>query len=178
MRDPQLSAITPSHPSAGTDRAYLVSTIQIHPSFLQQLKEEYPNDHKCKRQLEMLAYNHQLKDVDRAEPPFEISHGILYTKPNALHQQRHPVIPQALQKKPSSRTLTTSSVGHLGFARTHERVSSKFYVFGMTPALRAYLGHCHECRIRNTPRHRPYGYQITEIKIVPNRHFIDNMSCC
>ena len=47
--------------------------------------------------------------------------------------------------------------GHPGFARCFDKISSNWYIRGLTKQLREYLLHCLECLVLQTRRHRPYG---------------------
>ena len=53
--------------------------------------------------------------------------------------------------------IAHTAEGHLGFARCFERVSSSWYIKGLTRYLRDYLKHCPECLVYQTRRHAPYG---------------------
>ena len=64
-------------------------------------------------------------------------------------------IPQAVVK--DILDIAHSASGHLGFARCYERVSSSWYIRGLTRCLRDYLKHCPECLVYQTRRHAPYG---------------------
>ena len=54
-------------------------------------------------------------------------------------------IPEAVVK--DILEIAHTAAGHLGFARCFERVSSSWYIKGLTRYLRDYLKHCPECLV-------------------------------
>ncbi|RKF60445.1 Transposon Ty3-G Gag-Pol polyprotein [Golovinomyces cichoracearum] len=54
-------------------------------------------------------------------------------------------------------TYAHDQLGHMGFDRTYQRISTKFYIFNIGKKLRSFLYHCHQCRVSSTPRHMPHG---------------------
>ena len=53
--------------------------------------------------------------------------------------------------------LTHDEMDHPGYARTHERLTSNLYIFGLAIKLHEFIRHCPQCQVNQTPRHRPYG---------------------
>lgn len=53
--------------------------------------------------------------------------------------------------------LAHDEMGHPGYTRTHERLTSNLYIFGMASKLHEFIRHCPHCQLNQTPRHKPYG---------------------
>ena len=152
---------SPGIPTAGLnfnpsiELVYPVSIIQIDPSFLTQLKNAYYSDIRCSQILEILQANSHLCKDDQTQLLFVEHNGIIYAKPDQLHQQKRPVVPNSLQGQLFN--YAYDQLGHLGYDRMHERLSTKFYVFDISKALRKYLWYCHLCQVVRTLRYKPYG---------------------
>lgn len=48
-------------------------------------------------------------------------------------------------------------LGHVGYRRTHERITDKFYIHQLDKNLKAYLEYYGDCMRHTTPRHKPWG---------------------
>ena len=53
--------------------------------------------------------------------------------------------------------LAHDEMGHLGYARTHEKLTTGLFIYNMAIKLHEYIRHCPHCQMNQTPRHRPYG---------------------
>ncbi|GBN11437.1 Retrovirus-related Pol polyprotein from transposon 412 [Araneus ventricosus] len=49
------------------------------------------------------------------------------------------------------------TAGHLGFAKTYDRIRRKFFWPGLYRSFRRYVSHCRECQRRKSPPQRPPG---------------------
>ncbi|KAI0994007.1 hypothetical protein K3495_g14176 [Podosphaera aphanis] len=134
--------------------AYPISIINIHPEFLQRVKEAYQKDFRCVKLIEILQ-NNKTQGENAVVLPFDISQGILFARPDERHDRKRPVIPKGLTEEFFN--YAHDQIGHVGYNRVHERICANFYIFGISKLLKKYLWHCRECRVNATPRHRPFG---------------------
>lgn len=134
--------------------AYPVATFQIGESWLQKLKQSYALDSRTMALIDQIKEN-EAQGENAADIPFEFENGILYAKSNALHNSNRTVVPKALEGEIFN--YADDQLGHQGYERNHERITANFYMFNISKKLRAYLYHCHLCRVSSTPRHQPYG---------------------
>ena len=132
--------------------AYPVAVVEISDDFKQRIRDAYNEDKKCQRLISMIEDNRRLLE-DAARLPFKMKRQLLYFDDVELGHRL--VIPQSLEKEIFAAAHDQN--GHLGYGRTHERLSSHFYIFDMSKKLKTYLAHCPDCSSRRTPRHRPYG---------------------
>jgi len=159
-RSKQQDQRKPKHQTASPQQhgiaelTFPVDTVQLSEEFIAQLKAGYTEDPKCAKVLEILESNESLDPENRTMIPFEMRKGLMYTTADEDHPRR-PVIPKTLVQEVLEHAH--DSLGHPGYARFHERVTSKFYLFGISGALRTYLKHCRHCQVNQTPRHAPYG---------------------
>ncbi|KAF7852733.1 hypothetical protein EAF04_010926 [Stromatinia cepivora] len=140
--------------SIHSELAYPVAVLQIGEAWLQKLKTSYMLDPRTAKLIDEIEENSSL-GINAADLPFEFKQGILYAKPDGIHTKRRPVVPKGMEGEMFE--YAHDQIGHLGYDRTHERISANFYVFNISKKLRAYLYHCHQCRVSSTPRHQPYG---------------------
>ncbi|GFX31796.1 transposon Tf2-6 polyprotein [Trichonephila clavipes] len=66
-----------------------------------------------------------------------------------------PVIPKHLRADILRHFHDASTAGHLGFAKTYDRIRKRFYWLGMYRNVVRYVMHCRECQRRKSVPHRP-----------------------
>ena len=76
--------------------AYPVATLKISETWLQKLKQSYALDSRTASLIDQIKENYALGD-NAADIPFEFENGILFAKSDALHNNKRPVVPKALE---------------------------------------------------------------------------------
>lgn len=132
--------------------AYPVSIVQVGEEWINKLKVSYKADQRCSKLIELLESN-GAQGENAAVLPFKYTRGILYAKEDETHPRVRSVIPKNMEGEVFSNAH--DQLGHLGYDRTQERLSSNFYIFDIGKKLRTFLYHCHQCRVSSTPRHLP-----------------------
>ena len=93
---------------------------------------------------------------------FEIIDGVLCKKNfDPFGKRWLPVIPKHLQADILKHFHDEPSSGHLGFAKTYDRICKRFYWRGMFKTIRRYVMHCRECQRRKAVPQQPPGRLIS-----------------
>lgn len=88
-----------------------------------------------------------------AKLPYDLIDDLLYCK--GEHGARRLCIPSALEQEVFK--LAHDEMGHPGYARTHEKLTTGLFIYNMATKLHEYIRHCPHCQMNQTPRHGPYG---------------------
>ncbi|GBN90327.1 Retrovirus-related Pol polyprotein from transposon TNT 1-94 [Araneus ventricosus] len=84
--------------------------------------------------------------------------GVLYKKTvDPMGQQWLLVVPKQLRGDILRSLHDAPTAGHLGFAKTYDRIRRKYYWPGLYGSTRRYISHCKECQRRKTPPQLPPG---------------------
>ncbi|GBN73697.1 Transposon Tf2-9 polyprotein [Araneus ventricosus] len=84
--------------------------------------------------------------------------GVLYKKTfDPMGQQWLLVGPKKLRGDILRSLHDAPTAGHLGFAKTYDRIRRKYYWPGLYGSTRRYISHCKECQRRKTPPQLPPG---------------------
>ena len=134
------------------DAIHPVAVVELSREFKTRVREAYQDDRQCRKLLDMLLDNQRLAD-NAARLPFTLRRQLIYSDERELGLRL--VIPTPIEKEIF--VAAHNQLGHPGFARTHERVTQAFYIFGLGKKLKSYIAHCPDCLTRQTPRHRPFG---------------------
>ncbi|UYV80769.1 hypothetical protein LAZ67_19001675 [Cordylochernes scorpioides] len=105
-----------------------------------------------------------IKEISQPSPAkkdnkFGVVNGILYRKnydPTGLPLLL--VIPRHLRMEILGDLHDAPTAGHLGFAKTYDRIRRRFYWPGMYRSVRRYVGHCQDCQRRKSVPQLPPGY--------------------
>lgn len=122
------------------------------PSFavLTNFKEEQAKDQTLK---DLRAITSKTKSST-----YSIRDGILYRKNyDPLGQEWLLVVPKHLRSNILKSLHDAPTAGHLGFAKTYDRVRRTYYWPGMFRSVRRYVSHCRECQRRKSPPQLPPG---------------------
>ena len=101
---------------------------------------------------EIIRENEALGE-NAAKLPYRLINDLLYFNDDEKDLRLY--IPSAIEGEVFK--LTHNKIGHLGYARTYERLTSNIYMLGLSPKLYKFIRHCPQCQLNQTPRHRPYG---------------------
>ncbi|GBM68120.1 Transposon Ty3-I Gag-Pol polyprotein [Araneus ventricosus] len=94
----------------------------------------------------------------RDSTKFKEFNGILYRKNyDPLGKQWLLFIPKHLREGILKSLHDAPTAGHLGFAKTYDRIRRKFFWPGLYRSVRRYVSHCRECQRRKSPPQRPPG---------------------
>ncbi|GBM97318.1 hypothetical protein AVEN_142831-1 [Araneus ventricosus] len=80
-----------------------------------------------------------------------------------MGQQWLLVIPKQLRRDVLKSLHDAPTSGHLGFAKTYDRIRRKYCWPGLYGSVRRYVSHCRECQRRKSPPQLPSG-QLHPIK--------------
>ncbi|UYV84117.1 hypothetical protein LAZ67_X001223 [Cordylochernes scorpioides] len=105
-----------------------------------------------------------IKEISQPSPAkkdnkFQVVNGILYRKnydPTGLPLLL--VIPRHLRMEILGDLHDAPTAGHLGFAKTYDRIRRRFFWPGMYRSVRKYVGHCQDCQRRKSVPQLPPGY--------------------
>ncbi|GBM89536.1 Transposon Tf2-6 polyprotein [Araneus ventricosus] len=96
------------------------------------------------------------------EDEFKLIDGILYRKNfDPTGKKWLPVIPKHLRKDVLKHFHDAPTAGHLGFAKTYDRIRKRFYWPGMYRNIVRYVMHCHDCQRRKSIPQRPPGRLVS-----------------
>ena len=135
-----------------TEFAYPVAIVELSSEFRTRIRQAYEDDKQCSRLIAIIQDNDRLHD-DAARLPFQLRRRLIYFDDRELGPRL--VIPKNFEQEIFE--IAHDQLGHLGYARTHERLTQTFYIFNLSKKLKEYIAHCPECQARRTPRHRPFG---------------------
>ncbi|UYV61797.1 K02A2.6-like, partial [Cordylochernes scorpioides] len=89
---------------------------------------------------------------------FKIINGALYKRNfDPVGQRWLLVIPRHLRPDVLRSLHDNPTAGHLGLAKTHDRIRRKYFWPGLLRSIRKYVGHCRECQRRKHAPLRPPG---------------------
>ncbi|UYV75173.1 hypothetical protein LAZ67_12002747, partial [Cordylochernes scorpioides] len=71
------------------------------------------------------------------------------------------MIPKHLRSEVMADLHDAPTAGHLGFARTYDKVKKRFYWPGLYRTVRQYVSHCRECQRRKKLPRRPAGQLVS-----------------
>ncbi len=139
------------------DVLFTTSLVEMEEGFRKRILDGYKSDLNWKRITETLDAE---SSGDAAKLPFYRGEQELifrsdgFTTGDHAYEPRrlcipHPVVKDILDMAHGD--------GHPGFARCYDRISSSWYIRGLSRYLRDYLKHCPECQVYQTRRHAPYG---------------------
>ena len=141
------------------DALFTVSLVEMDPDFKQRILDGYKSDLNWQRISEQLDAN-EGSEVAAKLPFYRGEDGLIFrsdgftTGDHAYEPRRlcipHPVVKDILQ-------LAHDEGGHPGYAKCFERLTSSWYIRGLSRYLRDYLKHCSKCQVFQTRRHAPYG---------------------
>ncbi|GFX29904.1 hypothetical protein TNCV_4750321 [Trichonephila clavipes] len=83
-----------------------------------------------------------------------------------------PVIPKHLRADILRHFHDAPTAGHLGFAKTYDRIRKRFYWPGMYRNVVRYVMHCRECQRRNSVPQRPPGRLVPILSAIAPFHRI------
>ncbi|UYV72103.1 hypothetical protein LAZ67_9001818 [Cordylochernes scorpioides] len=93
---------------------------------------------------------------------FSIIDGILYKKNySTTGRPWLMMIPKHLRSEVMADLHDAPTAGHLGFARTYDKVKKRFYWPGLYRTVRQYVSHCRECQRRKKLTRRPAGQLVS-----------------
>ncbi|UYV77021.1 hypothetical protein LAZ67_14002906 [Cordylochernes scorpioides] len=93
---------------------------------------------------------------------FSIIDGILYKKNySTTGRPWLMMIPKHLRSEVMADLHDAPTAGHLGFARTYDKVKKRFYWPGLYRTVRQYVSHCRECQRRKKLPRRPAGQLVS-----------------
>ena len=134
-----------------TIQCFPVTMVEISQEFRQRLLDGY-QEPRWSRICKMIRDNEALGE-NAAKLPYKFVNELLYF--NDDEKGLRLCIPTALEGEVF--TLVHDEMGHPGYARTHERLTEGVFIYNMASKLHEFLRHCPQCKINQTPRHRPYG---------------------
>ena len=129
-----------------------VSLIQVSDSFKDRVKQGYDKEPRWQRIMATVVRNKDLGE-NAAKLPYEMVDGLLYCRTE--NGMRRLCIPSNLEHEVFK--LAHDEMGHPGYARTHEKLTTGLFIYNMATKLHEYIRHCPHCQMNQTPRHRPYG---------------------
>ncbi|UYV78188.1 hypothetical protein LAZ67_16000412, partial [Cordylochernes scorpioides] len=93
---------------------------------------------------------------------FSIIDGILYKKNySTTGRPWLMMIPKHLRSEVMADLHDAPTAGHLGFARTYDKIKKRFYWPGLYRTVRQYVSHCRECQRRKKLPRRPAGQLVS-----------------
>ncbi|UYV61011.1 K02A2.6-like [Cordylochernes scorpioides] len=93
---------------------------------------------------------------------FSIIDGIIYKKNySTTGRPWLMMIPKHLRSEVMADLHDAPTAGHLGFARTYDKVKKRFYWPGLYRTVRQYVSHCRECQRRKKLPRRPAGQLVS-----------------
>lgn len=143
--------IADAYPVSTIVDAYPVSMIQVSDDFKARVQQGY-QEPRWQRIMSTVKRNNELGE-NAAKLPYVLKDGLLYCK-GELGALRL-CIPSDLEKEVFK--LAHDEMGHPGYARTHEKLTTGLFIYNMATKLHEYIRHCPHCQMNQTPRHRPYG---------------------
>ncbi|GBO16658.1 Retrovirus-related Pol polyprotein from transposon 412, partial [Araneus ventricosus] len=112
---------------------------------------EQLKDPKLKSTIKVLKRGHEYQN-------YLLKDGVLYKKTfGPMAQQCLLVVPKELRGDILRSLHDGPTAGHLGFAKTYDRIRRKYYWPGLYGSIRRYISHCKKCQRRKTPPQLPPG---------------------
>lgn len=132
-----------------------VTTVEIDAGFKKRVQEGYEQDRRWEKIRDTLGDNNTLGD-NVVILPFVVEDGLIYFKDPTDHRRRL-CIPDFDGLIKEVFEMAHDEAGHPGYIRTHERITQTLFIQRLSQRLHDYLRHCPQCRLNQTPRHKPYG---------------------
>lgn len=124
-----------------------ISDVQRRDPALRDLIEGLEDPSKIKEGLERRINN------------FKIIEGILMKKNAGARGNPYlMVIPEEMKKEILYSNHDDPLSGHMGFARTYDKVNLRYYWQGMKADVQRYVRSCPDCQVRKGPNQRPGGF--------------------
>ncbi|GFY78134.1 transposon Ty3-I Gag-Pol polyprotein, partial [Trichonephila inaurata madagascariensis] len=114
-----------------------------------------------RKDLELSKLIHTHEKVEPVTKSFNLIDGILCKKnfdPNG--RKWLPIIPKHLSLEILQHFNDASTAGHLGFAKTYNRIQKRFFWPGLYRSVHRYFIHCRECQRRKSVPQKPPGLLI------------------
>lgn len=137
---------------SSTIPTYANVLVEMSPEFRQRVMDGYTTEARWQRISDMITRNDAL-DTNAAALPYTRIRGLIYYKD--IEKGHRLCIPSYLYGDVF--TLAHDSMGHPGYARTHERLTDSLYLPDLSKHLHEYIRHCPQCQLMQTPHHSPYG---------------------
>ena len=139
---------------------YSATLVQMSDEFRKKILDGYTKDPAWRRIIQQILDNEKLGDnaatlrFKRDDLAEHTSKSFLIYHTDRVTGHRRLCIPPSVV---SEIFEIGHGDGHPGFARCFERISSSWYIRGLSKLLREYLHHCPSCQVFQTRRHLPYG---------------------
>ncbi|UYV71040.1 hypothetical protein LAZ67_8001511, partial [Cordylochernes scorpioides] len=103
-----------------------------------------------------------IQEIDsKSESGYKIIDRILYRKNyDPMGKPWLLVVPKQMRVDILSEAHDAPMAGHLGFAKTYDRVRRKYFWPGLPRSVRQYVAHCRECQRRKSSTERPPGQLV------------------
>ncbi|UYV79893.1 hypothetical protein LAZ67_18000997, partial [Cordylochernes scorpioides] len=103
-----------------------------------------------------------IQEIDsKSESGYKIIDGILYRKNyDPMGKPWLLVVPKQMRVDILREAHDAPMAGHLGFAKTYDRVRRKYFWPGLHRSVRQYVAHCRECQRRKGSTERPPGQLV------------------
>ncbi|UYV65155.1 K02A2.6-like [Cordylochernes scorpioides] len=103
-----------------------------------------------------------IQEIDsKSESGYKIIDGILYRKNyDPMGKPWLLVVPKQMRVDILSEAHDAPMAGHLGFAKTYDRIRRKYFWPGLHRSVRQYVAHCRECQRRKGSTERPPGQLV------------------
>jgi len=103
--------------------------------------------------------------LQRRAKNFIIKDGVLYKKSAVPHEEDKLVVPQGLRAQLMQQLHCEPLSGHLGFARTYDRINTRYYWDKMYLDVKKFIRGCPDCQTRKGPNNeKPHG-ELQSIEI-------------
>ena len=137
---------------------YAATLVEMSEDFRKKILEGYKKDSGWRRVKEQICTNEELGENAtklrfEREAAITSSNFLIYHVDRATGHRRLCIPPSVV----ADVLEIGHGDGHPGFARCYERVSSSWYIRGLSKLLRDYLQYCPQCQVFQTRRHLPYG---------------------
>jgi len=131
--------------AAGLTPTYANTLIELSPEFKQQVADGYTAEGKWQRILSMINDNSKLED-NAAAISYACVHGLIYYKD--IEKGYRLCIPKSLYQDVFR--IAHDTIGHPGYARTHERLTDSLYLPDLSKHLHATARSASSCRYLDT----------------------------
>ena len=130
---------------------YLISEVKMH-----ELQDKDPNIVEIRKAIEDPNFGNSL--LQRRAKNFKIVNNILYKKSAVTHEEDKIVVPEELKFEILYSSHSEPLAGHLGFAKTFDKIKSRYFWFGMQKDVEKYVRRCPDCQTRKGPiNQKPQG---------------------
>ncbi|UYV66587.1 hypothetical protein LAZ67_4002205 [Cordylochernes scorpioides] len=103
-----------------------------------------------------------IQEIDsKSESGYKITDGILYRKNyDPMGKPWLLVVPKQMRVAILREAHDAPMAGHLGFAKTYDRIIRQYFWPGLHRSVRQYVAHCRECQRRKGSTERPPGQLV------------------